>query len=309
MRAHVAAFALALPLVCSCAALRPMTASSDDLADYRKTRLASTVPDQLAASQEYLARHPAGAWAEEVRASFDQEELAYFLFAQSSRARAVEYLSYLPRGPHADAAFATLRAFDGHIAEDETSLLGASARRTTAELDLRANERKALLDELLEAIAVIVRAPIDGPLEEGGDLRSVVAGNRHLTWGDGLVRKERSLFVLPTATGVVDRELELSLEIVLLGGVVVSAELRGVGLFLRIGELSATRVFGDSDRPTANAYVADVVRGAMRGRFDDARCEAPVASAILRRECDGVALVVNAGEGDDPDRIRIAKSR
>lgn len=288
---RTALLALAL-LVTGCAAMRPMTASSSDLADYRKVRLAATMPEHLVASQEYLARHPDGAWATDVRDAWEREEPEYFAYAQTSRARALEYLSYLPRGPHADAALATLRAFDGHIAEDETSRLVAAAKRTTAELDARSAERKQIQEELLAAIAAVVRAPLGAPLDPGSDLARVLRGKGSGTWGDGLVRKEHYVYVLPIKNGSVDRELEATIEVRLREGVLVFAELRGVGLLSRVAELASTQPSGPAERAAALAYVEDVVRGATSGQPD------PRGKVSVHR-----------GDEGDFDWVRIERAR
>ena len=279
-------------VVTGCAELRPMTATSTDLADYRKVRLAATVPEHLVASQEYLAHHPDGAWAVDVRASYEREEAEYFAHAQTSRARAVEYLSYLPRGPHADAALATLRAFDGHIADDETSRLVAAAKRTTAELDARSAERKQIQEDLLAAIAAIVRAPLGVPLDRAPDLARALRGKGSGTWGDGLVRKEHYVYVLPIKNGSVDRDLEVTMEVRLREGVLVSAELRGVGLLSRLSELASTQPSGAAERAAALAYVEDVVRGATSGQTDPR-----------------TKVSVHQGDEGEVDWVRIEKTR
>ncbi len=301
--------ALVLPTTLGCAALRPVTASSDDLADYRKTRLAATVPEHLVASAAYLERHPRGAWADEVRASWETEELAYFERSQSSRERALEYLSWLPHGPHADAALAVVRAFDGHVADDETAHLVAAAKKTTAALDAQANERKALEDELLAAIAAIVRAPLGGPFSAAPDLVRVVRGARASTWGDGLERVEHDAFVLPSRDGPIARELERTIVADEREGVLVGAELRGLHLFATLLELASTRPSSDADAPAALAHVVDVAKGALPPAA--AGCSDDASDRGWVRRCPGVVVYVRPGEpgvADSPDRVGIRRA-
>jgi hypothetical protein len=290
----------------ACAPFRPVTASSGDLADYRRTRLAATVPEHLVACAAYLEHHPDGAWAAEVRADWEAGELAYFERAKTSRERAVEYLSWLPHGPHADAALAVLRAFDGHVADDETAHLVAAAKKTTAALDRQANERKAIEDDVLAEIAAVARAPLGAAPSAASDLFAVVRGPRPTTWGDGLVRTDRDAWVLPTREGPVARELERTIAIELRDGVVAAVELRGGGLFVALAEIAATRPFADGERGAALAHVIDVVKGALSA---GAGCTDEEVDGGFTRRCSGSIVYVRQGEAGALDRIGIRQTR
>src|ERR1700734_4024931 len=133
-----------------------MLAGSDDLGDYRDFRAASHEGRRLASAQRYLARHPHGVWAEEVRAAFESEEDAWFEGAKSSRSRAREYVVDLPDGPHIDAARSLLVLFDEHLGDVETLTLLAESRRTAATLDVQTDRRKHVSDVGLAAFAALI---------------------------------------------------------------------------------------------------------------------------------------------------------
>src|SRR5205807_254924 len=65
-------------LVVSCAELRPLTAPHADYADYRATRVATSIPLRIAAAAAYLERHPEGAWREEVASWFETAEAIFY---------------------------------------------------------------------------------------------------------------------------------------------------------------------------------------------------------------------------------------
>src|ERR1700733_4061035 len=105
-----------LGALAGCAIPRQMLATPDDLRDYRVFRTAAHEGRRLAMAQRYLARHPDGAWAAEVRPLFEAEEEAWFEAAKSSRTRAREYVIDLPDGPHIEGARSLLVLFDEHTA-------------------------------------------------------------------------------------------------------------------------------------------------------------------------------------------------
>src|ERR1019366_3972630 len=135
----VALLSTALAAQASCAVPRQMLATPGDLRDYREFRTAAHEGRLLAMAQRYLARHPDGAWAAEVRPLFEAEEEAWFESAKSSRSRAREYVIDLPDGPHV-----------------ETLTLLADSRRMAAKLDVEGTRRKHVSDVMLAAIAALL---------------------------------------------------------------------------------------------------------------------------------------------------------
>ena len=208
MRRFALLAAAAFALV-GCATLRPVTAASADLEDYQTIRLVSNEGERLVAAQRYLSRHPDGAWAADVRAQFERAEAAYFEQAKESRAGAIGYLAVLPSGPHADAAMAAVRAFDGHIADDETAHLVEAARRSTAALDVAQKERREAAEFVLQSSVVLLTSGAIGKsIADNDALRQLLEGARSGTWGGTPHRRVAAWsYLVPTRTGPEPREI------------------------------------------------------------------------------------------------------
>jgi hypothetical protein len=295
-----------------------MLAAPDDLRDYRAFREAAHEGRRLAAAQRYLARHPHGAWAGEVRFVFDAEEPAWFEAAKVSRARAREYVVDLPDGPHAEAARALLVLFDEHEGDVETLVLLADARRTAATLDLEAARRKHVSDVLLAAVAAMLDpatwgASLDAP---PAALAAALRGDMPATWGGATPprRTDRLYFVLPTPEGSQARVLEASFQLVLDGGKVVQGTLQGEDLFVLWTEAILTRVLDPNhaaDRELARTTIADLLSGALEAAVPAARCARQAADGdVIVRACDGWAVSVRMGsETGEADIIDVVGPR
>src|SRR5690606_4512794 len=136
-------------LACGCAGLRPMLAPPEDLEDYRAFRVAAAEGTRLARAKRYLDRHPKGAFADEVRRAFEEEEPVYFERAQASREGIRRYLADLPEGPHADAAVALLVAFGSSMQEAELRDLARRVRYEDTKLEAAAVQRRAVGEAIL----------------------------------------------------------------------------------------------------------------------------------------------------------------
>jgi hypothetical protein len=311
----------------ACVVSRQMLASPSDLEDYRAFRTAAHKGRRLAAAQRYLVRHPEGVWVEEVRTIFEAEESAWFEAAQSSRARAREYVVDLPEGPHAAAARALLVLFDEHQDDFDTLVLLADARRTAAGLDYETERRKRVTDVLLQKLSALLDpatwgAALDAPPPA---LAAALRGEVPLTWGAAAsaARRDDTLgFVLPTLKGAEARVLTVSLELELRGPSVpkgpgaaaagrmpdggragavrvVQGRLEGEDLFVLWSEAILTRVLdatAASDRELARTTMADLLAGAFEARLPAARCAAkPKEGEVLVRACDGWSVSVRMG--------------
>jgi hypothetical protein len=297
---------LALPVLAGCAVPRQMLASPADIEDYRAFRLAAHQGRRLAAAQRYLARHPDGAWAAEVRTVFEAEEAAWFEAAKSSRSRAREYVVDLPGGPHADAARALLVLFDEHQGDVETLTLLAEARRTAATLDYETARRKRVSDVLLVKVAGLLdRATWGARLESPPPaLAAALRGESATTWG-AVTRARRDdllYFVLPTPDGAQARMLPVTLQLELRSGRVLQGLLQGENLFVLWTEAMLARVLDPTraeDRALAATTVTEVLAGALEATLPAARCAAPAAhegeGELLVRACDGWAVSVRMG--------------
>jgi hypothetical protein len=313
--------ALLLPLLAalaSCAVPRQMLATPADLRDYREFRTAAHEGRRLAMAQRYLARHPDGAWAAELRPLFETEEAAWFEAAKSSRSKAREYVIDLPDGPHVEGARALLVLFDEHQGDVETLTLLADARRTAATLDFESARRKHVSDMMLAAIAALLEPATWGTRLDSPppSLASALRGEVPATWGAATRARhdDRLFFVLPTPQGSQGRALDASLQLVLDKGRVVQGLIQGEDLFVFWAESMLVRVLDPNraaDRELAAATVIDVLSGALEATLPAARCaRRAVGGERLVRACDGWALSVRmGGEAGEVDVIDVVGPR
>jgi hypothetical protein len=296
----------------ACGVSSQMLAEPTDLADYRAFRAAAYEGARLARAQEYLERHPHGAWAQEVRDAFDVEEPAWFEAAKTSRSRARAYLVDLPKGPHADAALALLVLFDEHKGDVETLELLADARRTAALLDEESARRKRVGEVVLEELAALLDratwgARLDVPPPA---LAEVLRGAVQHTWGGSSPawRTDELFFVVPTPRGAQSRVAEVRFRLWLEHDRVTAGAIRGADLFLRLAEALEIRVF-DPALPADRARVASVVRevlgGALEATLPAAQCTARPAdnAEILSRACEGWSVQARWAEREGEEDI------
>ncbi len=301
-----------------CAVPRQMLATPDDLRDYRVFRTAAHEGRRLAMAQRYLARHPDGAWAAEVRPLFEAEEEAWFEAAKSSRTRAREYVIDLPEGPHIEGARSLLVLFDEHQGDVETLTLLADARRTAATLDFETARRRHVSDVMLAAVAALLDPTTWGTRLDSPppSLASALRGEVPVTWGAATRARhdDKLFFVLPTPQGSQARVLDVSLQLVLDKGQVVQGLVEGEDLFVSWTEAMLARVLDPnrpSDRELAATTVIDVLSGALEATLPAARCARPaVGGDRLVRACDGWGVSVRTGaEAGEVDVIDVVGPR
>jgi hypothetical protein len=295
--------------VVSCAVPTQMLASPADLADYRAFRTAAPEGRRLARAQQYLSRHPHGAWADEVRGLFDTEESAWFERAKNSRSSARAYLVDLPDGPHAEAARALIVLFDEHEGDIETLELLADARRTAATLDSESAKRRRVGELVLEELAALLDpstwgARLDAPPPP---LADALRGSVRRTW-DGTTRAWRGdqlFFVVPTPQGVQARVAEVRLQLWLERGRVTHGVIEGADLFARWAEATEMRVLDltqQTDRSVVSSSVGEILSGALESTLPAARCtprDAPPGDGgeiIVARSCDGWDVIARMAD-------------
>jgi hypothetical protein len=312
---------LLLATLAGCVVPRQMLAAPSDLRDYREFRAASHEGRRLASAQRYLARHPDGAWAEEVRAAFEAEEEDWFEGAKSSRSRAREYVVDLPDGPHADAARALLVFFDEQQGDMDTLILLAEARRTAATLDFQTERRKHVSDVVLAALAALLDPATWGaglkapPPALASALRDDVPANWQKT--ARVSHEDELFFVLPTPHDSEERAIDVSLQLALTKGRVVQGLLQGEDLFVRWSEAILVRKLDPgvaADRRIAAATVTDLLSGALEATLPASRCAGQAsADEPLVRKCDGwdvsVRMGAEAGEVDVVDVVGPTRAR
>ena len=101
MRPRALLFAFALM---ACVPTKNALSPADDYAAYRRFKGASAHLSRLAAASQYLARHPHGEFAKEVRGWFVPAEQQFFETQGHTIGGARAYLEVLPDGPHAEDA-------------------------------------------------------------------------------------------------------------------------------------------------------------------------------------------------------------
>jgi len=292
-----------------CASFRPMLASSGDLEDYRAFRVAAAEGTRLARAKKYLERHPKGAFADEVKNAFENEEPRFFENAQATREGARRYLADLPDGPHATAALALLTALDSTMQDAELRDIARRSRYDDAKLEAAAVQRRAVGEAILGAIGVLLDEEVYGVSRAEGPpaLRALMTGRTGSTWGSIPSQREEDLyFLLPTRP---DRESRLvTLEVTLLeqGGVVSGGKIEGADMLVFWAEADQIVKLDPSapeDRTEAHVHAMDRLEGALERRFPAATCpDRRGDRELYRRACDGWDVVVapgtRAGEKD-----------
>lgn len=272
---------LALIFVAGCAVVRPMVASNDNLADHRAFVLARAEGDRLAHAQRYLESHPRGAWAADVRAAFDVEEAAYYRNSTRSRDAAIDYIAWLPRGPHVAAAYALVRSFDEHEPEDEASRMVSAARASEERFERAAAERQAATDAVLVPLRLVVDPDVYGrPLADSHELSSWLLAARN--FGATPTRRTRSVtFTLPSRDATLPRTLEITVEIEQRGDVVSGVVVSGPDLFART---AAANLLREPTAAEAETYVRDLVMTLVRARAASVHVEFAAGAMHFTRE-------------------------
>jgi hypothetical protein len=302
---------LALALT-ACGSFRPMTASPGDLADYRAFRVAAYEGTRLARAQVYLGAHPDGAFSEEVRAAFDNEEPRWFQQAQLSREGARRYLADLPKGPHADAALALLTSLEGDMHEAELRDIARRVHYDEAKLESAAQQRRAVGEAVLGAVGVLLSDDVYGVRRSDAahDVRVLMTG-RDTTWGAVPAHREQDFFfLLPTRPERESRLVTLEVTLQEKDGLVASGVVEGSDLFVRWAEADEIVKLDPSaqeDRQEAQIHAQQRLEGALERRFPSASCQdLRRGQELFHRACDGWEAIVTTGARvGDKDSITI----
>ena len=289
--------------------MRPVTADSGDVADYRAYRASAHPGRRLARAQRYLEAHPRGAWASEVRAEFDADEARFFEAAKASRAKTRDYLVDLPRGPHADAALALLTAFDTSLERLAEARLASHARNTEARLERASAQRRAVGETLLAYLAALLDPAAFGVLlaDVPAPLHAALEGGARATWGS--LPRSRTVdlfFAIPTRLQIESRAASVVVSVTVEGGRVTGGRIEGPSLFLHwdeADEMIPRDPTDPRDRDAAAAHVKDLLAGAMEARLPAARCDVEFDGALLARACDQWRVEVTPGARGAPDAI------
>ena len=294
-----------------CATFKPMVAGSGDLEDYRAFRVAGAEGTRLARAQRYLARHPKGAFAEEVRAAYDDEEPRFFEASQSTQEGARRYLADLPDGPHAAAALALLTALGSNMQEAELRDIARRVRYEDAKLESAAVQRRAVGESILGAIGVLLDEEVYGVARAEGPpaLRALMTGRTGSTWGTVPLHREEDLyFLLPTQPERESRLFTLEVTLAEQDGIVVGARIEGADMLVLWAEADQIVKLDPSapeDRTEAQVHALERLGGAFERRFPEASCPDTRADRELyHRACNGwEVLVLPGGQAGAKDAI------
>jgi len=296
--------ALALSGIAGCTALRPLTAGSGDLADYRAFRVAAAPGTRLARAKKYLDQHPTGAFAEEVRAAWEDEEPRYFERAQASREGARRYLADLPDGPHAVAALALLTALESTMQDAELRDIARRVQYEDAKLEAAAVQRRAVGEAILGAVGVLLDEDVYGvPRGDGPPaLRTLMMGRTTSTWGAVPAHREEDLyFLLPTRPTRESRLVTLEITLSERDGVVTGGTVGGADMLVMWAEADQIVKLdpaASEDRTEAQVHAMDRLGGALERRFPAAECaDSRSDRELYHRACNGWEVVVVPGAG------------
>ncbi|HVR21215.1 MAG TPA: hypothetical protein VMS65_15990 [Polyangiaceae bacterium] len=279
---------------------------------YRATHLAPTMEERLAAGNRYLRSDPEGRYAPEIKTWFEPAEKAYVGAAWNSLPRLRAYKTKLPDGPSIERVKARAEELEATIGFADKREQESAARLAAiqASLERAATQRQAFLDEVSGWVRVLSAIPAwNKPLAELSP--DVVAGFGGDKAADSCLEELCSKastprFAIPVKEKLVPREASYSVELVLKGGLVVEARVRGRELFSRIGEALDRRAVSFADpqsRAEGIGRALGLVTNALGNAFAADGCERPAVSPIvLERACGGSRVIATAalttGEDD-----------
>jgi hypothetical protein len=299
------AWAVALGLsAAGCSTLRPVTAGSGDLADYRAFRVAAAPGTRLARAKKYLDQHPKGAFNAEVRAAWEDEEPRYFERAQASREGARRYLADLPDGPHAAAALALLTALESTMQDAELRDIARKARYDDVKLEAAAVQRRAVGEAILGAVGVLLDEQIYGVPRASAPaaLRTLMMARTTTTWGTVPAHREEDLyFLLPTRPHRESRLVTLEITLDEQDGVITGGTVAGADMLVMWAEADKIVRLDPSaseDRTQAHVHAMDRLGGALEWRFPAGECtDSRTDRELYHRACHGWEARVVGGAG------------
>jgi len=269
----------------------------------------------IASAQTYIEKHPSGAWAPEVKEIFDREEPLYWEEQSASRAGTSNYIAWLPRGPHANAAVSLLVAFDAKVEDFETFKLLKGARSTEKALAEAAEERRAADEWLSGAVAALVDdAPWGKSIDEAPILVSVLKGTHTSTWGAvPTAREMRFGYGVPSPDGLQRRMADVRIVVAVEGGVSRSAKLEGEDLIVHWAEIDSLKPLDPArteDRAFAASRMRERLSGMLEKRFPEKTCSSGGDLAdLLARTCTGRRVrVIMGGAAGETDRLDFVPS-
>ncbi len=303
-----------LPLLVACASTARVTGDFGDYHAYRRTRVATTLEEKLGASERYLRDYPKGDYNEAVRRWFLPAEERYFKLTGENLPRLRAYLDAMPRGPHAESVNNRIIALESRRKKAEQREQRESDRAHGFEqrLSEAADQRRTFLREFVLLTRVLGGTHTFG--EPTSELDSELLLRFRVRPPAGHCEGDRCLKVLPFVYAVpedkvmVERSVELTLEMTLDHGSLQQLSLSAPELLTRVAEASRVRAI-PPDNPQARAealgQALDIVIDALDVPLPVSSCSADAVSpVVLARRCNGLRLEVVAGtEAGAVDRL------
>ncbi len=312
-------WAALLPSAFGCASTARVTGDFGEYAEYRRTRLATSVEERLAASERYLHDYPQGDYRDEVWAWFKPAEKHYFKLAWDNLPRLRAYLDALPKGPHAEAVAERIDELESRrtFADRRDARMLAYASGIEARLDAAAAGRRELLREFGALARAMAKTRSFGePTSELDSellLRFRVRQPAGTCDGDRCTKTFSFAYAVPERKQLVDRTATATLELTLERGLVRKLTLSGPELLTRVAE--AVEVSAVADNPQARAeaisHAVDVLDDALEEALPKARCAADAVSpVVVARKCDGVRFEASYGlDPGTPDVLSVVPEK
>ena len=309
-----------LPLLVACASTARVTGDFGEYRAYRQTRVATTLEDKLGASERYLRDYPKGDYSEEVRRWFGPAEKHYFKLSWDNLPRLRAYLDAMPRGPHAELASDRITQLESRrvIAERHEQRMLDRAQGFEQRFSEAADQRRTFLREFVLLTRLLGATHSFG--EPTSELDSELLLRFRVRQPPGHCDESRCVKVFPFVYAVpedkslVERSVELTLEIALDHGLVQQLSLSAPALLTRVAEASRVQAI-PADNPQAQAealgQALDIVIDALDVPLPASSCTAEAVSpVVLARRCNGLRLEVVAGtEAGALDRVVVRAER
>lgn len=307
-------FAIALAaLLTSCASSARLTGNFDEYRVYRQARLAPTLEERLGASDRYLHEYPRGDYRSEVKQWFGPAEDHYFRLAWDNLPRLRAYLDAMPRGPHAEAVADRISQLESRTvyAERREQRMLDRAQTFEERLARAAERRRAFVQEFSSLLRGVAYSRSFG--QPTSELDSDLLLRFRVRHPAGHCEADRCSKILslgyavPDAQGLVERNVEIAIELTLERGLVQSISFSAPELLVRVAEAAKVQVVAATPQARAEAVgqALEIARDAIASALPEQTCPAEAVSpVVLARRCEGVDFQVLAGtEAGAPDRV------
>ncbi len=302
-------------LVAGCVVGRQARSSVAEQDLYRRSRVARTLEQRLAAAHAYRDQYPDGAWRPEVDAWLKSAAEEYYEAIEDDAAALRGYLTLLPADGLA-VQRVKKRLAELQVAEDYR-------RATELEFDLRAAEidceltraaqrRQAVVERIMmfarHISAIRSWSEPTSSLDHEFIHEWRIRPPRARCQGGRCVKTVMMPYAIPEARELSERVAIFDVVVELERGGVRRATIAGPELFSRLAEAIDLQIVTPDDanaRLDAMTTAFFVVQNALEDALPAAECESPpVSPALIVRECRGVRAAMIAGrDASEEDRI------